>query len=82
VAQAGHRIVDAARTSADRASHLAGSLSAAQQDATRAAMETEGVAGASTDQERAIEALNEAATQLSDMAKELGEAVAAVRKSE
>ncbi len=82
VAQAGHRIVDAARVSADRASHLASSLTAAQQDAMRAAMETEGVAGASTDQERAIESLNEAATQLSDMARQLGDAVAAVRKSE
>jgi hypothetical protein len=79
VASAGHRIVDAARQSAERSSTMAVALSEAQEDAARAATETDVVAGASTQQESAIEALNESATQLSLTAHELAAAVAAVR---
>ncbi|HEX5179281.1 MAG TPA: methyl-accepting chemotaxis protein [Gemmatimonadaceae bacterium] len=82
VASAGYRIVDAARENAQRSDIMALALAGAQQDASHAAMETDVVAGASTQQESAIEALNDAATQLSITAHELAGAVAAVRKAD
>jgi len=82
VAAAGHRIVDASSQAAQRSDVIARALAAAQHDATRAAAETEAVAGASTQQEGAIEALNEAATRLSITAQELTAAVAAVRNAD
>jgi methyl-accepting chemotaxis protein len=81
VAGAGHRIVEAARQNAQRSETLSASLTSAQQAAVRAAGETESVADATTAQERAIESLNNAATQLSDLAHRLATAVAAVRAS-
>jgi methyl-accepting chemotaxis protein len=80
VASAGHRIVDAARENAQRSDTMAHSLAAARQEADRAATETAMVAGASTQQEGAIESLNDAATQLSQTAEELAQAVARVRE--
>jgi methyl-accepting chemotaxis protein len=79
VAAAGHRIVDAARESAQRSDAMARALAGAQKDAVHAATETDVVAGASSQQESAIEALNESAVQLSLTAHELAAAVAAVR---
>jgi succinyl-CoA synthetase alpha subunit len=81
VASAGHRIVDAARENAQRSDTMALSLAAARKDADRAATETAAVAGASTQQETAIEMLNAAATHLSQTAEELAAAVARVRES-
>ena len=49
------------------------------EEATRAASETGVVAGASTQQEGAIDSLNGAATELSATAQTLASAVAAVR---
>jgi len=82
VASAGYRIVDAARENAQRSDIMALALAGAQQDASHAATETDVVAGASTQQESAIEALNDAATQLSITAHELAAAVVAVRKAD
>ncbi len=82
VAAAGRRIVEAASQAVERSDVIARALAAAQQDAARAAAETEAVAGASTQQEGAIEALNEAATQLSITAQALAAAVAAVRNAD
>ncbi len=79
VATAGHRIVDAARESADRSGVMARALAEAKEEATRAASETGVVAGASTQQEGAIDSLNGAATELSETAHTLAQAVAAVR---
>jgi methyl-accepting chemotaxis protein len=79
VAAAGHRIVDAARETAQRSDVMAHALAEAKVDATRAAEDTGSVAGASTQQEGAIDALNQAATQLSETAHTLAAAVAAVR---
>jgi methyl-accepting chemotaxis protein len=79
VAAAGHRIVDAARENAQRSLIMAQALAESQHDAVRAAMETETVAGASTQQESAIHQLNEAAMHLSATAHELAVAVAVVR---
>lgn len=79
VAAAGHRIVDAARESADRSGVMARALADAKEEATRAASETGVVAGASTQQEGAIDSLNGAATELSAMAQTLAQAVSAVR---
>jgi methyl-accepting chemotaxis protein len=81
VASAGHRIVGTARDSAERSSSMSGSLAEAEQDAVRAAAETEAVAGAITEQEGAVEALNESATHLSDLAHRLAEVVARLRAS-
>jgi len=81
VAAAGDRIVRAARDSAQRSEEMSQSLSAAREDAYRAASETESVAGASVQQEGAIDGLNEAATRLTATAQELAAAVAAVRAS-
>lgn len=82
VASAGYRIVDAARENAQRSDIMALALAGAQQDASHAATETDVVAGSSTQQESAIEALNDAATQLSITANELAAAVTAVRKAD
>lgn len=82
VAAAGYRIVDAARENAQRSDIMALALAGAQQDAGHAATETDVVAGASTQQESAIESLNDAATRLSITAHELAGAVAAVRKAD
>ncbi|HEX6533122.1 MAG TPA: methyl-accepting chemotaxis protein [Gemmatimonadaceae bacterium] len=82
VAAGGHRIVDAARENAERSNVMALALAGAQSDATKATLETEVVAGASTQQESAIEALNQAATQLNRTAHELAAAVARVRAAE
>lgn len=82
VAAAGYRIVDAARENAQRSDIMALALTAAQQDAGYAATETDVVAGASTQQESAIESLNDAATRLSITAHELAAAVAAVRAAD
>ena len=82
VASAGYRIVDAARENAQRSDIMALALAGAQQDASHAATETDVVAGSSTQQESAIEALNDAATQLSITAHELAAAVTAVRKAD
>jgi methyl-accepting chemotaxis protein len=79
VTSAGNRIMDAARESADRSAAMALSLVAAQGDAARAAAETDTVASASTQQESAIEALNDAAQRLSETGHHLGNAVAVVR---
>jgi methyl-accepting chemotaxis protein len=79
VAAAGHRIVDAARESAGRSGVMARALADAKEEATRAASETGVVAGASTQQEGAIDSLNGAATELSATAHTLAAAVAAVR---
>jgi len=79
VAAAGHRIVDAARENAQRSDIMALALAEAKDDATRAAQETGAVAGASTQQEGAIDLLNQAATELSATAQTLAAAVAAVR---
>lgn len=81
VAAAGDRIVRAARDSAQRSDEMRQSLSAAREDAYRAASETETVAGASVQQEGAIDGLNDAATRLTATAQELAAAVAAVRAS-
>lgn len=82
VAAAGERIVTAARESAERSGAMERALAGALRDAEHAATETDVVAGASTQQEGAIEALNDAATQLSLTAHELAEAVAAIRAGE
>jgi methyl-accepting chemotaxis protein len=79
VAAAGHRIVDAARENAHRSDVMAQALAEAQRNATHAAAETGAVAGASTQQESAVEALNDSAMQLSTTAQDLASAVAAVR---
>jgi methyl-accepting chemotaxis protein len=79
VAAAGHRIVDTARESAGRSGMMSRALTEAKQEATRAASETGAVAGASTQQEGAIDSLNNAATELSATAQTLAAAVAAVR---
>jgi methyl-accepting chemotaxis protein len=79
VAAAGHRIVDAARQSADRSGVMARALAEAKEEATQAASDTGAVAGASTQQEGAIDSLNGAATELSETAHTLASAVAAVR---
>jgi methyl-accepting chemotaxis protein len=79
VAAAGHRIVDAARDNAERSGVMARALAGAKDDANRAASETGVVAGASTQQEGAIDSLNGAATELSITAQALAAAVAAVR---
>ena len=79
VAAAGHRIVDAARESAARSGVMARALADAKEEATRAASETGVVAGASTQQEGAIDSLNGAATELSATAQTLAQAVSAVR---
>jgi methyl-accepting chemotaxis protein len=79
VAAAGHRIVDAARESANRSGVMARALADAKEEATRAASETGVVAGASTQQEGAIDSLNGAATELSATAQTLAQAVSAVR---
>ncbi len=79
VAAAGHRIVDAARESAERSGLMARALSDAKNEATQAASDTGVVAGASTQQEGAIDSLNGAATELSVTAHTLASAVAAVR---
>jgi methyl-accepting chemotaxis protein len=79
VAAAGHRIVDAAQESAGRSGVMARALAEAKEEATRAASETGVVAGASTQQEGAIDSLNGAATELSATAQTLAQAVAAVR---
>jgi sulfur relay (sulfurtransferase) complex TusBCD TusD component (DsrE family) len=71
--------VDAARENAQRSLIMAQALAESQHDAVRAAMETETVAGASTQQESAIHQLNEAAMHLSATAHELAVAVAVVR---
>ncbi|HEY7860937.1 MAG TPA: methyl-accepting chemotaxis protein [Gemmatimonadaceae bacterium] len=79
VASAGHRIVDTARESADRSGMMSRTFAEAKDEATRAASETGVVAGASTQQEGAIDSLNGAATELSATAQALAAAVAAVR---
>jgi methyl-accepting chemotaxis protein len=79
VAAAGHRIVDSARESAGRSGLMSRALAEAKEEATRAASETGVVAGASTQQEGAIDSLNGAATELSVTAQTLASAVAAVR---
>ncbi|MGH7719500.1 MAG: methyl-accepting chemotaxis protein, partial [Gemmatimonadaceae bacterium] len=79
VAGTGRRIVEAARENAQRSETMSMALSNARHEAVRAATETESVAGATTEQERAIESLNDASTQASDMAHRLATAVAAVR---
>jgi methyl-accepting chemotaxis protein len=81
VAGAGIRIADASRTSAEHSGMMALALAGARHDAEHAAGETAVVAGASTQQEAAIEALNDAATQLSTTAHELAAAVRAVRSN-
>ena len=81
VAASGDRIVRAARDSAQRSDEMSLALSAARENAYRAATETESVAGASTQQEGAIDGLNDAATRLTATAQELAAAVAAVRAS-
>jgi hypothetical protein len=82
VAAAGYRIVDAARENAQRSDIMALALAGAQQEASHAATETDVVAGASTQQESAIESLNDAATRLSLTAHELEGAVTAVRNAD
>jgi len=79
VAAAGHRIVDTARESAGRSGMMSRALTEAKEEATRAASETGAVAGASAQQEGAIDSLNNAATELSSTAQTLAAAVAAVR---
>ncbi|HEV7703213.1 MAG TPA: methyl-accepting chemotaxis protein [Gemmatimonadaceae bacterium] len=79
VAAAGHRIVDSAQESAGRSGLMARALADAKEEATRAATETGAVAGASAQQEGAIDSLNGAATELSETAQTLAAAVAAVR---
>ena len=79
VASAGHRIVDAAQESAGRSGMMSRALADAKEEAMRAASETGAVAGASTQQEGAIDSLNGAATELSETAQTLAAAVAAVR---
>ncbi len=80
-AAAGQRIVDAARRTSDRSTFIANTLAGAREDVMRAVTETDVVAGASAEQETAIQSLNDAATQLSEMAQQLARAVAAVRES-
>ncbi len=79
VAGAGRGIVDAARDNAERSGVMSRALADAKDEATRAASETGIVAGASTQQEGAIDSLNGAATELSTTAHALAAAVAAVR---
>jgi len=81
VASAGIRIADASRSSAEHSGVMAFALAGARHDAELAASETAVVAGASTQQEAAIEALNDAATHLSRTAHELATAVKAVRNN-
>ena len=81
VAAAGDRIVRAARESAQRSEEMSRVLSEAKDEANRAATETDSVAGASVQQEGAIDGLNNAATRLTQTANELASAVAAVRAS-
>ncbi len=81
VASAGVRIAEASRSSAEHSGIMALALAGARHDAEHAASETAVVAGASTQQEAAIEALNEAATQLSRTAHDLAAAVTAVRNN-
>lgn len=79
VAGAGLRIGETARDSAARSERMSASLTAAEQDAVRAAGDTEAVASAITEQEGGVEALNESATQLSELAQRLGAVVARLR---
>ena len=81
VAAAGIRIADVSRDNAEHSGVMALALAGARHGAEHAASETAVVAGASTQQEAAIEALNDAATQLSRTAHELAEAVRAVRSN-
>jgi methyl-accepting chemotaxis protein len=79
VAAAGLRIVETARDSADRSQSMSTSLAEAEQEASRSASDTEAVASAITEQEGAVEALNESATQLSDLAQRLATVVGHLR---
>jgi methyl-accepting chemotaxis protein len=81
VAAAGIRIADVSLQNAEHSGVMALALAGASHGAQHAATETAVVAGASTQQEAAIEALNAAATQLSHTAHELAAAVRAVRSN-
>lgn len=78
---AGIRIADVSRDNAEHSGVMALALAGACHGAEHAASETAVVAGSSTQQEAAIEALNDAATQLSHTAQELAAAVRAVRSN-
>lgn len=82
VAASGHRIAGVARENADHSGVMALALAGARHDAEHAATETDVVAGTSTQQEGAIEALNDAAMQLSRTAADLAAAVTLVRNGE
>ena len=81
VAAAGIRIADVSRENAEHSGVMALALAGARDGAEHAASETAVVAGSSTQQEAAIESLNDAATQLSHTAQELAAAVRAVRSN-
>ncbi len=81
VAAAGHRIVQTARDSATRSAAMSSALTAAEQDAVSSAGDTEAVASAITEQEGGVEALNESATHLANLAERLAEVVARLRES-
>ena len=81
VAAAGIRIAEASRENAEHSGAMALALAGARNGAEHAASETAVVAGSSTQQEAAIESLNDAATRLSHTAHELAAAVRAVRSN-
>ena len=82
VAETGERIAGSARENAKRATATAHALVSAREDAARAASETDAVAAASVQQVRAIATMGDLAGRLSEMAEQLGSAVAAVRAGE
>ena len=79
VAAAGHRIVDTARESAGRSGYDVERARGGEGRGDACGIGDGAVAGASTQQEGAIDSLNGAATELSATAQTLASAVAAVR---
>jgi len=79
VAEMGQSIAQSARDTAERAAVIAGTLQGASSEAEAAATESQVVAVASAEQGRAVEALHDASTNLSELATRLAAGVAAIR---
>lgn len=82
VAELGQSIAQSARDTAERAAVIAGTLQGARSEAEAAATESQAVAVASVEQGRAVEALHDASTNLSELAARLAAGVAAIRSGE
>ena len=75
----GQSIAQSAQETAERAAVIASTLQGAQSEAETAATESQAVAVASAEQGRAVEALNDASTNLSAVAARLAAGVDAIR---